>query len=131
MATNAMVRPGYRPARLAKEVGLWALQGLGAYEFLQAGSAKLLSAPMMVQAFAAIGAGQWFRYFTGGLEVLGALALLVPGLSGYGAAILAVVMGGAVATHLLILGGSPALPLALLVAMALVAWARLRQGRRA
>jgi uncharacterized membrane protein len=33
----------------------------------------------MVGLFDAIGIGQWFRYLTGGLEVLGAVALLVPG----------------------------------------------------
>jgi hypothetical protein len=36
-------------------------------------------------------------------------------------------MAGAVATHLFILGGSPVLPLALLAAMTVVAWARLRR----
>jgi hypothetical protein len=127
MATNAMVRPSQKTFRLAGEAGLWALQAVGAYEFLSAGVPKLLGAPMMVHVFGAIGLGQWFRYLTGGLEVLGALALLIPGLSGYGAAVLATVMAGAVVTHLFILGGSPVLPLGLLVAMTVVAWARLRR----
>jgi putative oxidoreductase len=128
MATNAMVQPAV--GRRIVNIGLWGLQLLAAYEFFRAGSAKLMSAPMMVQAFAAIGLGQWFRYFTGGLEVVCAAGLLIPMASGYAASGLVAVMLGAVATHLFILGGSPALPLSLLAAMLLVAWGRLLKGVR-
>lgn len=34
----------------------------------------------MVELFNEIGLGQWFRYLTGGLEVVGAVALLIPRL---------------------------------------------------
>lgn len=78
----------------------------------------------MVTVFGNIGLGQWFRYLTGTLEVLGGIGLLIPRLAGLAALMLAAVMVGAVLTHLFVLGGSPALPLALLVAMAIVAWAR-------
>jgi uncharacterized membrane protein YphA (DoxX/SURF4 family) len=127
MATNAMATPK-RTWWTAVEVGLWALQIYAAYEFLQAGSGKLLSAPMMVAAFGKIGLGQWFRYFTGTIEVVSAVGLLVPRVAGYAAAALAVVMLGAIATHLFVLGGSPALPAFLLVAMLIVCWGRL--GRK-
>jgi uncharacterized membrane protein YphA (DoxX/SURF4 family) len=126
MATNAVAQPA--GSRRAIEIAFWALQILTAFMFLRAGTAKLMSAPMMVQVFTAVGIGQWFRYFTGIIEVVGALALLIPAASGYAAAALAVVMTGAVATHLFILGAPPLLPLSLLAATLLVAWARL--GRR-
>lgn len=128
MATNVMATPK-RTWWMVAEVGLWALQIYAAYVFLQTGSAKLMSAPMMVAAFGKIGLGQWFRYLTGTIEVVSAVGLLVPRIAGYAAAALAAVMVGAIATHLFVLGGSPALPVFLLVAMLIVCWGRL--GRRA
>jgi uncharacterized membrane protein YphA (DoxX/SURF4 family) len=92
--------------------------------FLMAGSSKLLGNPMMVGMFQTIGIGQWFRYLTGGLEVVGAILLLIPALAGLGGALLVLVMIGAVATHLFIIGGSPAIPIVLLVVTALIAWGR-------
>ncbi len=41
--------------------------------FTAAGGAKLIGNVGMVQEFAQIGIGQWFRYFTGILEVSGAV----------------------------------------------------------
>jgi putative oxidoreductase len=43
--------------------------------FLFAAFGKLTSRPMMVQEFDIVGLGQWFRYFTGIVEVVGAAAL--------------------------------------------------------
>ena len=105
---------------------LWALQIASAGMFLFSGTLKLTGAPMMVQLFAAIGLGQWFRYFTGGLEVISAVLLLVPSLARFGALALAVTMVGAILTHVFIVGGSPAVPIALLVATTTIAWARRR-----
>jgi hypothetical protein len=78
----------------------------------------------MVQEFAVIGVGQWFRYLTGSIEVVGAVLLLIPSLALFGGAALAVTMIGAVATHLFVLGGSPAMALVLLAATTTIAWAR-------
>ena len=78
----------------------------------------------MVQMFAAIGVGQWFRVVTGGIEVVGAGLLLVPSLAAYGALLLVPTMAGAIITHLAIIGGSPAIPAALLVTTALIGWRR-------
>jgi uncharacterized membrane protein YphA (DoxX/SURF4 family) len=103
---------------------LWVLQVAAALMFLMAGSSKLLGNPMMVGMFQTIGIGQWFRYLTGGLEVVGAILLLIPALAGLGGALLVLVMIGAVATHLFIIGGSPAIPIVLLVVTALIAWGR-------
>ena len=47
------------------------------------------------QIFERIGLGQWFRYFTGGIQVLGALLLLTRKTRTIGAAMLACTMIGA------------------------------------
>ena len=88
-------------------VGLWILQIGAAGMFLMVGFFKLSGDPRMVGLFDAIGLGQWFRYVTGSLEVLGAILLLIPRLSGLGALLLVGVMLGAVPTHLFVVGGSP------------------------
>ena len=110
-------------ARIGR-IALWALQIGLAGMFLLAGSSKLLGAPEMVGLFEAIGIGQWFRYVTGLIEVSAALSLLVPSLSVFGASALAATMVGAIATHLFIVGGSPALPTILLLGSAGVVWVK-------
>jgi putative oxidoreductase len=112
--------------RRALRVVLWTLQIVAAALFLFSGTLKLSGAPMMVQMFGAIGLGQWFRYFTGGLEVISAVLLLVPSLARFGALALAVTMVGAIVTHLFIIGGNPAVPIALLAATTTIAWVRSR-----
>ena len=102
----------------------WVLQAAAAAIFLLAGSKKLMGDPHMVEVFATVGIGQWFRILTGTLEVYGDLGLLVPRLAGLSAAMLAVVMVGATVSHLTVLGGSPALAVALLVACLAIAWLR-------
>lgn len=112
-----------RRSRIAL-IALWSLQlGLAAL-FLFAGSSKLAGAPAMVALFDAIGLGQWFRYVTGLIEAISAVALLVPSLAGFGAVALAATMAGAIAAHLLIIGGSPVMPALLLVGSLVIAWAR-------
>ena len=59
-----------------------------------------------IELFAKIGIGQWFRYFTGSLEIICAVLRLIPRTSGIAAAFLACTMAGAVLTHLFILGDS-------------------------
>ena len=107
---------------------LWTLRIISAALFLVAGVSKLAGAPAMVQVFATIGVGQWFRYLTGGIEVVGAILLFVPALARYGAAALAVTMVGAIITHLFIIGGNPAVPILLLASTATIAWTK-RGGR--
>lgn len=90
--------------------------------FLAAGIAKLVGAEMMVQTFETIGWGQWFRYVTGIIEVLGALMIWLKGMQFLGAALLTCTLIGAVVAHLTVLGPS-ALPAAVLgVLAAYMAW---------
>jgi putative oxidoreductase len=108
----------------ALNIAVWIFQILAAAAFLMAGATKLAGAEMHVATFEKIGLGQWFRYFTGGLEVICAILLLVPKTAGVGAALLAATMVGAVATHLFIIGGSPLPAIMLLLTTAVVAWYR-------
>jgi putative oxidoreductase len=102
----------------------WTVQLGSAAMFLFAGSLKLVGVPLMVHEFGVIGLGQWFRYFTGGLEVISAVLLLVPSLALVGALALAATMVGAIFTHLFIIGGNPAVPIVLLAATGAIAWAK-------
>ena len=76
----------------------------------------------MVQMFDKVGIGQWFRFVTGALEISGAILLLIPRLTLYGAILLLLVMAGGVTAHLTVLGGNPAPALILLVLNAVTAW---------
>ena len=106
----------------------WILQLAAAGMFLFAGTHKLAADPMMVQVFETVG-GQWFRYLTGGIELVAGAALLVPAAAPYAALVLATVMVGAIATHLFIIGGSAVPALVLLVVTLAIAWLRRDQLR--
>src|SRR6266852_5791962 len=111
----------------ALNIALWMLQVLVALAFVAAGSGKLSGSPDMIALFDAVGIGQWFRYVTGSLEVLGALLLIVPGKTAFGAVLLACVMVGAVVAHLTVLHTAPTAPLVLFALTALIAWGRRSQ----
>ena len=111
----------------ALNIALWTLQVLVALVLLAAGSGKLVGSAAMVALFDAIGIGQWFRYVTGSLEVLGALLLIVPGKTAFGAVLLASVMAGAVMAHLTVLHTAATVPLVLFALTALIAWGRRTQ----
>ena len=103
---------------------LWVIQVFGAVLFFLAGFAKLAGDKQMVQKFAAIGIGQWLRYVTGLIDVASAILLLIPVLSGIGALLVVPIMIGVIVTHIVIIGGSPALPIGLLIIASVVAWGR-------
>ncbi|SEI05822.1 DoxX family protein [Pseudomonas asplenii] len=109
------------PTRAAR-ITSWVLRLLSAAAFLAAGSAKLAGVPMMVAIFDQIGAGQWFRIFTGVVEIAGAIAILLPVTVAFGAVLLAVTMIGAVFTHLVLIGGNPLPAIVLLAITSTVAW---------
>ncbi len=117
-----------RPSRV-KTALVWILQIGTAAMFFMAGISKLAGAAAMVQVFDAIGLGQWFRYVTGGIEVVSAALLLVPSLAFYGAALLVPTMAGAVLTHLFVIGGSPAPAIFLLAASIAIAFLKWKENR--
>jgi putative oxidoreductase len=104
----------------------WVLTIFLALAFTAAGGVKLVNNPGMVQEFAQIGLGQWFRYFTGILEVSGAIGLLIPGVRFWAALQIATVMVGATIANIAVLH-LPALArlTAVLLVLALaLAWLR-------
>jgi uncharacterized membrane protein YphA (DoxX/SURF4 family) len=124
--THPLHSTQHHPSK-ALTVALWIFQvGLAAM-FVMAGGNKLAGNAMMVGLFDAIGIGQWFRYVTGTLEVVGAVALLVPRAAGLGASLLIPVMVGAIVTHFVVLHSSPAMPVVLLLGLGFVAWGRREQ----
>ncbi|WP_371407172.1 DoxX family protein [Kribbella sp. NBC_00662] len=110
------VRPGV--------VGLWVVQVVLAVMFVMAGLPKLSGDPVMVDLFNAVGAGQWLRYVVGALELAGAIGLLVPRVCGLAALGLAMLLVGATLTNIVVLGASPAIPIAYLLVAAVIAWLR-------
>jgi putative oxidoreductase len=126
--TQSALTPAATPTRATHgkgaNIALWIVQGLLALAFVGAASGKLLGKPEMVGLFETIGLGQWFRYLTGLMELAGALLIVIPRTKFFGAALLSVVMVGAVLTHLFILHNAPTAPAVLLVLAGIVTWAR-------
>jgi len=121
-----MITTSAKPAASGKGrlITLWILSGLVALLFIGAGGAKLAGAAVMVELFAKIGLGQWFRYFTGLLEVAAGIGLLIPRYASCAAVVLAIVMAGAFIAHVSVLGTSPAAPLVLFVLIGSIAYLR-------
>lgn len=109
---------------VSRRIGAWTLQGIVAAAFFAAGGAKLAAAPFMVQLFAQIGLGQWFRVATGVVEIIGAIALLYPRLASIGGLWLGGTMFFAVLTHLFVLHTSPAPAVVLGILNAVIVYLR-------
>lgn len=107
-AAARVTGPESRPRRLTSTL-LWAAQILLASFFLVAAALPKLTgggSHGAVQEFGLIGAGQWFRYLVGVLELAGAIGLLTPWLAGLAAAGLAADMAGATIINATVLNGT-------------------------
>ena len=124
MSSNSAVLEIQGEGSKGLNIALWVIQISAAAMFLMAGANKLSGNEQMVGMFQAIGFGQWFRYLTGSLEVIGGLLLFVPSLAGFGGLLMTGVFLGAVATHLFIIGGNPTMAIVLLAASSFIAWGR-------
>jgi putative oxidoreductase len=106
---------------------LWVLQILMGVFFIVASAApKFWGDPYAVQIFTEIGAGQWFRYLIGAIELAGGIGLIVPRLAGPAAVGLMGLMIGAGYTQAVVLD-APAMvvtPVILFVLAAVIAWGR-------
>lgn len=115
------------PTRRIAHRALWVLQILVGVFFVVASAApKFLGDPYAVAIFDEIGAGQWFRYVVGVIELAGGIGLLVPRLAGAAAIGLMGLMVGAAYTQAVILG-EPAMittPAILFALCAVFAWVR-------
>jgi putative oxidoreductase len=67
------------------------------------GLEKFLNSQEWDQVFKAIGWGDWFRYFTGIVEMAGGLMFLLPATTTVGACLLAAAMIGAMTFHIAVL----------------------------
>ncbi|TYB45679.1 DoxX family protein [Actinomadura chibensis] len=129
--------PAAAPERTASPRGrarsrvLWGAQiALAVFMVVASGLPKLFGEHTAVQLFEDIGWGQWFRYFTGAVEIAGGLGLLIPRLSAAAATGLVGVMIGAVITNIGL--GSPEVapfPALLGVVFAVIAWNRREKAR--
>ncbi len=100
----------------------WALKGLVALAFLTFATFKLSGQPMMVQEFGVLGLGQGFRYVTGLTEVAGAILLLVPMTSRFGALVLLCVSVGACIAQATRLHGDVIHTIVLIAITGLLSW---------
>ena len=90
---------------------------------------KLAAVPSEVQLFAQIGLGQWFRVVTGVVQIVGAFALVYPGLASIGGLWLGFTMFCAVVANVAVLHTSPAPAIVLMLLNALIVY--LRRGELA
>lgn len=93
--------------------------------FLGAGGSKLAGTQQMVEMFDHFEYPRWFMYFTGAVEIVGALGVLVgvfaPVLALLGGLLLAATMVGAIFTHLRAKDpGSMMAPPAILLVLAII-----------
>ena len=86
------------PANISNIV-TWILRILVAVGFLGPAYMKLSGNEMMVGLFAQIGLGDWFRVFTGLVELIGAIAVLIPMATPWAALGLLCVIVGAIITN--------------------------------
>ncbi|QIP87026.1 DoxX family protein [Streptomyces sp. Tu 2975] len=90
---------------------------------------KLVGHSSAAEGFDRIGYGDWYMYLVGGLEMAGAVALVIPILSGISALALMGLMIGAFVTQLTVFDGENALtPVVFFVLLAVVAVVRRRHN---
>ena len=121
--------PASSSAARLKTIGFWALKLVLAGLFVFAGGAKLVGLPAMVAVFEHVGFGQWFRYFTGALELAGAALLLWPATTGIGALLLTCVSLGAFVAQLLVLHEDIIHTIVMAVILGAIAWTHRDQLR--
>jgi uncharacterized membrane protein YphA (DoxX/SURF4 family) len=111
--------------RRSANVALWVLQVLAAITFAMGGLNKVLGETQTVAGFEKMGMGDWFRYLIGALELAGAAALLIPILAGLAGLAFVGLMIGAIITQATVFDGEMvAIPAAVLVFVAIIAWGR-------
>jgi putative oxidoreductase len=104
-------------------IALWGLRIIVALAFAAAALAKLLGQPMMVHEFGQLGLGQWFRFFTAGVELVSAGLMLNSRTSRLGALGLFGVCVGALVAQVGVLHGDLVHVFVLMTASGILAWA--------
>ena len=88
-------------------------------------AAEKLVGSTWITLFDAIGLGQWFRYFTGAVQLAGGLLLLAPQTARIGGVLIGSSMVGAMFFHIVVLDtgvGGAIIPAALLPLVIAAAW---------
>lgn len=93
----------YAPLPDTSNRTVWIITGLRillAVFFVFMASKNLMGDQQMVSDFARWGYPGWFRLLTAVLQIVGAVLLLLPSISFYGAVLLGCILVGAIVTHL-------------------------------
>ena len=120
--SNIDLQIGARPGKVGRVV-LWVAKIALALIFMATGASKMLGVQQLVDGFALIGIGQWFRYVTGAIEISGALLLLWPRTSAIGALILLAVSVGAFFVQFFVMHGDVVHTLVLAAVSGWLVWA--------
>ena len=112
------------------KIAIWPLRFALGLVFFYVATTKLTGTGNTIEYFAAIGWGQWFRYLTGSVDLVGAVLLLVPVWTWLGAIMLTCSAGTATLISLTDLRGNPdwgspvmvVIPLILTLLALLLAW---------
>src|SRR6266853_6346229 len=102
----------------------WLLRGAAALVFILIGMEKL-TGTTWVKLFEEIGFGQWFRYFTGVVQITGSALFLIPWTARLGAALIGCTMLGAMILHVFVLSTgafAAVVPAILLVFVVAAGW---------
>ncbi|WP_418956433.1 DoxX family protein [Streptomyces tritici] len=133
-ATDTTAADATSGARLGRkaDIAVRVLQVLLALFFaIPSAAPKLVGHWSAAESFDRIGWGDWFMYTVGGLELAGAIALVIPILSGAAATALIGLMAGAFVFTLTFFDGQyAATPVIFAVLLAVVAWTRRGQNAR-
>jgi uncharacterized membrane protein YphA (DoxX/SURF4 family) len=107
-------------------IGDWALRGAIGIIAVLVGWEKFSASSMWPSFFQQIGWGQWFRYFTGVVEILGGILVVIPWAATAGLALLAATMGSAALIHIFVRGrpGDCVIPLVMFLGLASFWWSR-------
>ena len=105
----------------------WILRLGVAAVFFSVGTSKFGEHSSWVTIFARIGLGQWFRYFTGVLQLIGAALVLIPRTFLVGIGILGCTMAGAVTVWVVVFRApdNAIIPAVILIALVAIGF----QGR--
>jgi putative oxidoreductase len=108
----------------ARNLIVWIVSVLLALEFVFSSVPKLLANPIMVDMFNKVGLGLWFMYFTGVLEIVGAVGILIPRFSLQAACLLAIIMLGAIIAQFARIHTGALPPIVTLLLTLVVVWIR-------
>ena len=98
------LHPISKPLSQPQRIISWICQITAAVILLQTLYFKFTGAPESVYIFTKVGLEPWGRYATGVAELIASIMLLIPCRSWAGALLALMVMGGAIFSHLTVLG---------------------------